>query len=310
MKEKKYSVIKHRNLKGYAFSTQMILAAFITIIFPLLVSFFISFTDIKINLNHFSFVGFKNYEWVFNEKSSGFFHSLGVSALFSIVTTIVQTILGFLLAVMLYFLSPRLQGIYKTLIYLPVILPSAVVSAMWIMMYSGDEYGVLNILFGLTNHPYQWLTSSNIVAFICLIITNTWRYVGITMIIYLVNMSTVSKEIIESSKMDGCNQFQIMLKIIVPLTMNATIMNIILSMIGGLKSFDLFYLFQTNGSLSTSLTPVALLIYRLGLGNKDIINISLSKSVTMSIILALFMGILTIFVNKMFTLLERRQSNE
>ena len=75
-------------------------------------------------------------------------------------------------------------------------------------------------------------------------------------------------------------------------------MNIILSMIGGIKSFDLFYLFQTNGNLSTDLTPVSLLIYRLGLGNKDITNISLSKSVTMSIVLAIIMAILTLVVNK------------
>lgn len=299
MKKKKYSVIKHRNLKGYAFSTQMIIAAGITIIFPLIVSILLSFTNIKLNINNFEFVGFKNYLWVFNEEASGFFKAVGISVGFSLITTLVQTVLGFLLAVMLYFLSGKLQGIYKTIIYLPVVLPSAVVSAMWLMLYSGDEYGILNVLFGLTNPPFQWL-NDNTIGFICLIITNTWRFVGTTTIIYLVSMTNVSKEVIESAEMDGCSKFKLMTKIILPLTWGATTMNIILSMIGGIKSFDLFYLFQTNGNLSTDLTPVSLLIYRLGLGNKDITNISLSKSVTMSIVLAIIMAILTLVVNKIF----------
>lgn len=300
LKKKPYSIIKNKNLKGYAFSIQMLIAVVITIVFPLLVSLIISFTDLRINLNNFKFVGFENYLWVFSEKNSGFFKATGVSVSFSIVSTIIQTLLGFLLAIMLYFLSPRLQGIYKTLIYLPVILPSAVVSAMWIMMYSGDEHGILNIIFNLKNPPFQWM-GNNFIAFFCLIVTNTWRFVGITTVIYLVNMSSVSKEVIESAKLDGANRFQLITHILLPLTWSATQMNIILSIIGGVKSFDLFYLFQTGGNLSTDLTPVALLIYKIGLGNGDIRNISLAKSVTMSIVLALILAILTIVVNKIFT---------
>lgn len=299
-KKKPYSIIKNKDIKGYGFSIQMVIAVLITIAFPLIVSLLISFTDLKINLNNFKFVGFENYLWVFSEENSGFLKATGVSVAFSIVSTIIQTILGFLLAIMLYFLSPRLQGVYKTLIYLPVVLPSAVVSAMWIMMYSGDEHGILNIIFNLKNPPFQWM-GNNIIAFLCLIVTNTWRFVGITTVIYLVNMSSVSKEVIESAKLDGANKFQLITQILLPLTWSATQMNIILSMIGGVKSFDLFYLFQTSGNLSTDLTPVALLIYKIGLGNSDIRNISLAKSVTMSIVLAIILGILTIVVNKIFT---------
>ena len=114
-------------------------------------------------------------------------------------------------------------------------------------------------------------------------------------------MSSVSKEVIESAKLDGANRFQLITHILLPLTWSATQMNIILSIIGGVKSFDLFYLFQSGGNLSTDLTPVALLIYKIGLGNGDIRNISLAKSVTMSIVLALILAVLTIVVNKIFT---------
>lgn len=305
MKKKPYSIIKHKNLKGYLFSSQMIIGATITIIFPLVLSIIISFTDLKINTNNVGFVGLDNYKWVFNEQASGFWQSVGVSLAFSVVSTLVQTALGFLLAVMLYFLSKRLRGIFRTLIYLPVVLPSAVVSAMWIMMYSGDENGILNIIFGLQNPPFQWM-GNDIVAFICLIVTNTWRYVGMTTVIYLVNMSNISNDVVEAAKIDGANKLHLITKIFLPLLRSATVLNIILSIIGGIKSFDLFYLFQSNGNLSTNLTPVALLIYKIGLGSKDISNISLSKSVTMSIVLAVVLGVVTIIVNKT---LNKKENN-
>lgn len=304
MKNKKYSLIKHKNLKGYLFSSQMIIGATITIIFPLVLSVIISFTDLKINTANVGFVGLDNYKWVFNEQASGFWQAVGVSLGFSVVSTLVQTALGFLLAVMLYFLSARLQGIFRTLIYLPVVLPSAVVSAMWIMMYSGDENGILNIIFGLQNPPFQWM-GNDIVAFICLVATNTWRFVGITTVIYLVNMSSISNDVVEAAKLDGANKFQLITQIFMPLLRSATMLNVILSIIGGIKSFDLFYLFQTNGNLSSNLTPVALLIYKIGLGSKDISNISLSKSVTMSIVLALVLGVITVVVNKTMNRKER-----
>ncbi len=294
------NLVKHKTLKGLGFSAQMIVAALLTIVFPLAASLILSLTNIRLSMDGIEFIGLANYEWVFKESSSHFWQATGISLLFSVVSTIVQTLLGFILGILLYFLTPKLQGIFKTLIYLPVILPSAVVSAMWVMLYSGDEYGILNLLFGLTNPPHQWL-SDPVSGFICLIVTNTWRFVGITTVIYLVGLSSINREVIESAEVEGANRWQIVTRILVPLTWPSTVLNVILSIIGGIKSFDLFYLFQTNGNLSSELTPIALLIYRIGLGNISIRNINLGRSLAMSITLAVILAVLTILVRKILT---------
>jgi ABC-type sugar transport system permease subunit len=294
--EKEYRLFKNRNIKGWLFCSQTVIAIIVTIIYPLVFSFILSLTDLRLNLNNFKFIGLDNYLWVFT-KQSGFFKALGVSVSFSVVSTLLQTFIGFLIAVMLYFMKGKLQNFYKVMLYLPVILPGALISAMWIIMYSGDEYGVLNILFSMTDPPFQWMGDIYI-SFISIIITNTWRYLGITMVIYFVNMNAVSKDIIESANLDGANKFMIMAKIIFPLTWSATTVNILLSMIGGIKSFDLFYLFQQNANLSIELTPVSVLIFRAGLGNSDVSNIRLARSVTMSIVLMLILTAITLFVNK------------
>lgn len=298
-------LIRHRNLKGWLICGQTLVAIILTVVYPLVYSFVLSLTNAKLRIDNIKFIGFENYKWVFSENS-GFFKALGVSISFSIISTTIQTVLGFLVAVLLYFLTRRFQGFFKTVIYLPVILPAAVISAMWLLVFAGDEYGLLNMLFGWTNPPFQWMGESDLLAMICIIFVNTWRYLGITMVIYFVNINAVSKDIIESAALDGANRFQIMMHIIFPLTWNATIINVLQSMIGGIKTFDLFYLFQINGNLSTNLTPVSVLIFRAGLGNNSVFDISLSRSVTMSIVLTVIIATLTLIVNKV---LKKKESN-
>ncbi|MDR2201201.1 MAG: sugar ABC transporter permease [Clostridiales bacterium] len=292
-------LIRYRNLKGWVLSSQVVVAVLLTMVYPIVFSLILSFTDLKLSLGNIKFIGWSNYIWIFG-RDSGFFQALLVSMGFSAVSTLLQTVLGFLIAVMLYFMSGKLQSFFKTAIYLPVVLPSAVVSAMWIMMYAGDEFGLLNIIFGLTNPPFQWLGTVSR-SFIAVVTANTWRYLGITMVIYFVNMNAVSKDVIDGAKVDGANKFVIMMRIIFPLTWSATTMNIIMSMIGGIKSFDLFYLFQTNANLTYELTPVSVLIFRAGLGNAQVANIRLALSVTMSLTLAFILMIITLATNKLMS---------
>ena len=296
-------LIKHRNLKGWLICSQTVIAILFTVLYPLVFSLILSFTDTKLNMDKLHFIGFDNYKWVFTPEN-GFWSSLFVSLTFSVISTVLQTVLGFLVAVMLYFLTKRLQGVFKTIIYLPVVLPAAVISAMWLLVFAGDEYGLLNMVLGLTSPAKQWLGGSKELAFAVIIFVNTWRYLGITMVIYFVNMNAVSKDIVESAGLDGANKFRIMMKIIFPLTWSASVINVLQSFIGGIKTFDLFYLFQTNGSMTTKLTPVSVLIFRAGLGNKNVFDISLSRSVTMSIMLAIIIAGLTITVNK---LMDRKE---
>lgn len=306
MAKNKNVLIKHRDLWGWVFSAQTVIAILVTLVYPLTYAVILSLTDIRFSVNGFDFLnlknyGFKNYVWLF--KESAFFKDLWISVVFAVVSTTVQTVLGFLLAFMLYFMKGGIQKFFKTALYLPVILPTAVISSMWMIILAGDEFGVLNVFLGLTEPPFQWLSNKN-VAFCAIVVINTWRYYGITMIIYLVNMSAVPKEVIESAEVEGANKGQIMFKIIVPLVMSATSLNIILSMIGGIQSFDLFYLFQVNGNLTLDLTPVGVLIFKTELGSGNLRNTYIARSVTMSIVLTVIIAVVTILINKAFTMRE------
>jgi len=293
---RKFELLPHRNAWGWIFSIQAIAAIAVSIIYPLIFAGVFSFTDLKYsNLNSVNFVGFKNYEWIFT--ASDFFKDLGFSVLFAVTSTLIQTVIGFLFAFLLYNLKGKVQTFFKVILYIPVILPTAIVSFMFIIFFAGDSMGILNNLLGWLNPPFQWLSNPNI-AFWAIIFINTWRFYGITMVIYLVNMEGVSKEVVEAATIEGCNKFQIMMKIIIPLVASATVLNVILSMIGGIQSFDLFYLFQQNSNLSNAITPVGLYIFRLGLGASSVKSIQLARSMAMSILLTIIIAAVTIALKK------------
>lgn len=279
---------RKNNIFGWLLAIPSLISIGVFIIYPFVFSFILSFTNWRFLPVNINFVGGENYKWLFSSAGYEFWNGLWTSLRFTVISTLLQTVLGFILAYVLYNMSKRVQGIYKVLLYLPVILPSAVVSVMWVFIYKND--GLLNILlgfFGIENPPV-WLADSRY-AMGAVIIANTWRFVGLTIIIYFVSMNALSKEIIESATIDGAGKVRILRSIILPLTWSSTKVNLLLSMIGGMKSFDLFYLL-TNGGADTQV--VGLFIFRTAFEYRV-----LSRAVTMSVVLTIFIGGLTFVVN-------------
>ena len=279
---------RKNNIGGWLLAIPSLISIGVFIVYPFVFSFVLSFTNWRFLPVDISFVGGANYQWLFSSAGYEFWNGLWVSLQFAVISTLLQTALGFLLAYILYNMKKQLQGIYKVLLYLPVILPAAVVSVMWVFIYKND--GLVNTLLGYigVEDPPVWLADSRY-AMGSVILANTWRYVGLTIIIYFVSMNSVSREIIESATIDGAGKTKILLAMILPLTWSSTKVNLLLSMIGGMKSFDLFYLL-TNGDGNTQV--VGLFIFRTAFEYRVF-----SRAVTMSVILTVLIGGLTFVVN-------------
>jgi len=228
------------NTWGWIFAIPTIVGICAFTFYPIIYSFVLSLTNYRsLPTDPMDYIGLENYKWVFTESS--FFKGLWLSLQFTVITTVVQTILGFIMAYMLYRMSSVMQGIYRVILYLPNILPAAVVSVMWTFIYE-PNYGLLDTLLELLhiNAP-NWL-GDPAWKMPSIVIVNTWKHVGLTMIIYFVAMNAIDKQIVESAQIDGAGSWGILFRIILPVTWYTTRINVLLSMIGGLKSFDLFYL--------------------------------------------------------------------
>lgn len=277
-----------------------VISILVFIVYPVVFSVVLSFTNWKFVFNNVGFTGIENYKWLFSESGKQFWDSTWISIKFTFISTTIQTILGFLLAYILYNMTARWQGVYKILLYIPVLLPASVVSVMWTFIFE-PNVGLMDLLLarlGISQFPL-WLTNDSI-ALWTVIAVNTWRYVGVTMIIYFIAMNAISRDIIESVTIDGANKWKILWKFIFPLTWSSTSTNLLLSIMGGLKSFDLFFLF-TNGTGDHGLYVVGLYIWRTAYKFK-----TFCRAVTMSLVLSVIIALISLVLNGLLNKQEAR----
>lgn len=285
------AIQRQANIVGWLLMIPTIIGISLFIIYPVIFSLIMSFTNWKFVFINVSFIGGDNYVWLFSESGRQFWISVWTSIKFTFISTAIQTVLGFFLAYVLYNMKPKAQAVYKVLIYIPVLLPAAVVSVMWTFIFE-PNVGLIDVLLtnlGFKNLPL-WVADENI-ALGSVIFVNTWQYLGVTTIIYFIAMNAISRDVIEGATIDGAGKWLILWRFILPLSWSSTSVNLLLSIMGGLKSFDLFYLF-TNGTGDHGLYVVGLYIWRTAYRFK-----TFCCAVTMSIVLSVIIAAISLTLN-------------
>ena len=105
-----------------------------------------------------------------------------------------------------------------------------------------------------------WLTDPSI-ALLSVAVVDIWQGVGLATLIFIAGITSIPQEVYEAAAVDGANAWQKFRKVIVPLVRPATTTVLILSLIGGLKSFDLIWTMTKGGPGFTS-DVVASVIYK------------------------------------------------
>lgn len=283
---------KKRKLTGYIFLIPSFLFLAVFLIYPLINSIAMSMTNWNGFNPDYEFVGLKNYVDLFT-RTPAYWNSIKINLIFAFVSTTIQTLLGFLLAFVVYHMTHRWQTFYKVALYIPVILPASVIAVMWRFMLSPDT-GIINTILrtvGLDMLCHAWV-GENSTALGTIIAVNTWQYVGFTMVLYYIAMQNISSDILESAAMDGAGKWQKLRYFFLPMTAGTTETNVILSITGGMKSFALFYML-TGGGPGTATRVVSMLIY-----STAFVDYKFYKALTMAAVLFFIILILVIISRK------------
>ena len=277
-------LVYRRKILGYFFLLPIALFLSVFMLYPIVNSIIMSLTNWSGISNRFRFIGIENFRNLFTATldQSRYWRAMWVNVRFAFISTAIQTFLGFILAVIVINLSKGWQNFYKVALYLPVIMPAAVVAVLWRFIYTPD-FGMINQflrIIGLDSLTRAWIADPQ-TALASVILTNTWRYVGFTTVLYYVSMLNIGNDIIESSMMDGCNILHRICHFYFPLTRGATEINIVLSVTGGLSAFDIFFLL-TRGGPGTTTNVVGMLIY-----DTAFVNFRFGMGLAMSVVLFL-----------------------
>lgn len=219
------------------------------------------------------FGGLVQYEQVF--RDSAFWSSVGRVLLFGVVQVPAMLLLALVFALLLD--SPLLRGkkFFRLAFFAPYAVPGVIAAIMWGFLYSPSlsPFSVLTKNVGFLSADLVLWSIANIV---------TWVYVGYNMLIIYSSLLAIPQEIYEAAKLDGANNWQVALRIKIPLVMPAIILTAVFSIIGTLQ---LLAEPQTLRSFSTAInssyTP-NLAVYT----TASVPNYSLAAA--MSVVLALF----------------------
>lgn len=223
-------------------------------IYPVLGTVKIGFTDS--NGIQGSFVGLKNYIDALHDEVvwSSFKNNL-YFVLFSILIQIpIIVLLGILISEI-----KRFRGFYKTAVFLPSVMSTAIVSIIWIFVVYHPQIGVLNRILP-ESLQHNWLGEEGW-AMLSILVTNAWQWTGFYVVLVLAAIIGLPKEIFEAASIDGAGGIQKAWRITLPLIRPVIVVIILLSITGAMKAVDIVIV-MTNGGPYQSTDVMASYMYK------------------------------------------------
>ncbi|MFZ0712286.1 MAG: sugar ABC transporter permease [Terrimicrobiaceae bacterium] len=222
------------------------------LIYPAIQVCYLSLTNSDI-AGQGGFVGLQNYAELINDRD--FWASVGHTLYFIVLTVLPNTVVAFLLALLVIRLK-RLRLPILSAFFLPFVLPVSVVTtaALWIL---DTNFGIVNYLF---NTSISWFQDPTW-AMPAVAVVTIWWTVGFNMLLFLAGLQNISPDVYEASSIDGASPFQQFLFITFPLMWPVTSLVLVLQLIAQFKIFDQVYLLTQGGPYNSTMV-VLLYMYR------------------------------------------------
>jgi multiple sugar transport system permease protein len=279
-----------RNLyRGLLFCSPWLIGLTLFLLYPLAAAFYYSLCDYSVLLPPV-FIGLENYRDLLTDQL--FWKSLGNTTYYALGSVTLGSLVSLGLALLL---NSKVKGLalYRTIFFLPSLMPVVAGSLLWMWMYNGES-GIINTALrsiGLSGPA--WL-SDPAWAKPAMILMATWS-AGHAMVIYLAGLNDVPVSIYEAAVMDGANFFRRLIHVTLPMISPVIYFNVIMSTIAGFQAFAQA-LIMTGHSGSPDR---ATLFYVLNLYNVGFQDLRMGYACAMAWVLFLIILALTLLATRL-----------
>ena len=251
-KKRKFSLDRSRQKTFYIIMAPFIILFLLYRLFPMIWGAYISFTNYSgFNWGTLKFVGLDNYKNVFADTQA--FPALGRTLLIGIVVIPLSIIICNTMAILLSMKNLKATGLFRTLFYIPSIIPAVAVGTMWRGMFLRDG-GVVNELIKLLGgEPVNWMGYDY--AFYALVIMMVWG-AGTSVLNNIAAIKNIPAELLEAARLDGASGMQLVTKIILPLSTPMNYMALVTGVISSLQLFGQPILLSGIGMASVPIEPL------------------------------------------------------
>lgn len=247
-----YSRIRERKALwfGILFTAPAVLGFILFTAGPMVVSFILGLTDYSVFKENTTFVGLEHYSKMFAGKDEYFYKSLSSTFYFVILRVPAVIVFSFLIALLLN-MNIKARAMFRTIIYLPSIVPAVASAMIWLWLLNPD-LGLINTALKWLHLPTSnWLFSESSVI-PSVVLTTLWG-IGGTVIIFLAGLSGIPKSYYEAIDVDGGGWFRKLCTITIPMVTPTIFFNTVMTIISSFQVFNEAYILTQGGPNNKSL---------------------------------------------------------
>ena len=256
---------------------------------PSVASFWFALT--RWDLYTTDFIGLDNFRQFLKEPQ--LIEGLVNTVIYAVLTSASKTVIGLLLAVLLTS-GLYAQGFLRTVVFFPVLVSTIGIGLTFFQLMHPTK-GAINLGLDAMGLPMVgWLTTPWLALYSVALI-DLWKGVGLATLIFIAGLASISPDYYEASRIDGATRMQQFWRITVPLVRPATATVITLSLVGGLRSFDIIWA-TTRGGPGFSSDVLASVIYKQY--QAGFYGLSTAGNVILFLLIALIILPLTVWLNR------------
>jgi multiple sugar transport system permease protein len=246
---------------GWGFSAPALIIVVAVTIFPIVYSVVLSLSNVTVSGNGINLGGATGSNYVQVVENATWQYALGFTIIYTIITVLVELVLGTLIALVLQRLAAG-RGWMMALLLIPWSMITVINAELWQYIYEGT-YGVAGALFGLHD-----ILGNSLQAIIGLMIADIWKTTPFVAIIVLAGLVMLPGDIYEAAEVDGSSGWSTFWRITVPLLRPTLAIAVLFRVLQAFGLFDLPYV-MTNGGPGTATTSLAILGYKAIFQNLD-----------------------------------------
>ncbi len=286
----------NRNSMSYKSKQYLMFAGISTLIFaavvivPFIYGLYLTFTSWDGVSKSKPFVGIANYISTFQD--SAYWAAMGRTLIYTFIAVILVNVVAFILAYMVT-RGVKGQNFFRAGFFVPNLIGGIVLGYVWKFVFN-RAFVALGTSLSVGVLSTSWLATTS-GAMLCMIIVSVWQYAGYMMLIYVAGFMSVSNDVLEAAKIDGCTDFQTIVHISVPLMVSSFVQCLFLTLTRCFMVYDV-NLSLTNGEPFGSSVMAAMHVYNQAFTYKNY-GTGQAEALVLFVVCAVI-GVLQVYIGK------------
>ncbi|WP_276353751.1 carbohydrate ABC transporter permease [Cohnella caldifontis] len=284
----------------YLFCAPFILTFAIFMVYPMIDMIYRSFYKLE-GIRSYRFVGFDNYHRIATDPHIG--NAIWTTLGFTAGIVAVNLVLPLLLALALNNKLTPFRNLFRSAFYIPALTSVVVAGIFFRLFLAGNADTPLNAamrLFG--KEPREWLFDTKMTGIVALVLTSTWRWLGLNILYFLSALQTISRELYDAAHVDGANTLQRFRHVTLPGIRPIILFVTTILTYGGLRMFGESYVLWNGNTPGDIGLTIVLYIYRTAFGQFD-----MGYASAMSVLFFLLLMVLNFFYIQSMGIGSRRE---